>query len=318
MKLVYKATAETNVQRPIYLICVFRDERILLEYFIKYYHSLGITHFVMIDNQSRDGSSEYLKSLLDINLLLYEAYDSYRSADYGTKWVNWVLHEHCKNQYCLVVDVDELFSCDWRKYGSLLGLIECMEEGGANVAPAFLLDMYPEQINDGYRSGDNFIEHSPYFDRCGSPYYEKAGTIYGDFNHLIGGVRKRVLNATVCIHKFPFFRFDFLPLSIAPGCHYFKKVRTIIGESARINLFGENAVLLHFKFIKPGFERFIEMRISNNEDWADSEEYRAYQSVVARNGAVRFYDEKITRRFLDVSSIDDFFKVPHGFASVEG
>ena len=107
MKLVLKQSRGPRPARPVYLICVFRDEHLLLEYFVEYYRTLGVTHFILIDNLSGDAGPEYLKSLENINLWLYRTEDSYRDAAYGTRWVNELLREHCGGHYCFTVDVDE-------------------------------------------------------------------------------------------------------------------------------------------------------------------------------------------------------------------
>ena len=42
------------------LLCVFRDENILLDHFINYYSNIGITHFILLNNDSQDESFQYL------------------------------------------------------------------------------------------------------------------------------------------------------------------------------------------------------------------------------------------------------------------
>jgi len=309
MKLVYSQQIIIESSRPVFLLCVFRDEEILLEYFIKYYRSLGVTHFIMVDNLSIDNGPRYLKSLKEINLLLYRAEDSYRDADYGTLWINRLLKEHCHGQYCFTVDVDELFMFDTRQYASLQQLINTMELVEANVIPTTLLDMYPREINDDYHAGSEFLEHSPYFDAFESPYYEERGQIYGGFSHKVGGVRKRALGTTVCIHKFPFFKYDFMPLGVAPGYHFFQDKGNVLMQSDKIRLFNEPGILMHFKFIKPCFRAFVERRICINEDWGDSAEYKAYREALGSSAVLQLYNDSVTRRFRDISCLDEFLAV---------
>jgi len=79
----------------------------LIEYFIKYYKKIGITHFIFLDNGSKDGCFEYLKEL-DENILLYSTNKSYKNASYGTDGINLLLEKYCKNHWCLLLDIDEL------------------------------------------------------------------------------------------------------------------------------------------------------------------------------------------------------------------
>ena len=309
MKLIHQQEVNRENQRPIYLLCVFRDENLLLEYFIEYYRTLGITHFIMIDNLSEDEGPEYLKNLRDINLIMYRADDSYRDAAYGTKWVNQILEKYCIDQYCFTVDADELFLFDSRKYHTLHDLIDEMESSGSNTIPTTLLDMYPERTNDSYRKGIGFLKHSPYFDDLNTTYYEERGPIYESFVFRVGGVRKRALGATVCIQKFPFFKFDFYPLGVAPGYHFFQADGKTLLQSNKVKLHDAPGVLLHFKFIKPQIQDFVEQRIARNEDWDDSAEYKAYQKAFGtENVALDLYDERFSRKLNNVADLEKFFR----------
>ncbi len=307
LKLVHQQQSDREVLRQIYLLCVFRDENLLLEYFIQYYRALGVTHFIMIDNLSEDEGPEYLKRLENINLRLYRTEDSYRDAAYGTGWVNQILEQYCVDQYCFTVDVDELFLFDSRKYQNLHDLIDDMESSGKNVVPVTLLDMYPERTNDSYQRGAEFLSHSPFFDDLNETYYEEREMIYEAFTFKVGGVRKRVLDTTVCIHKFPLFKYDFYPVGMAPGYHVFQVDGNILFQSEKIRLQVEPSVLLHFKFIKPRFQEFVAQRIKRNEDWDDSVEYRAYgKALGTEKSELELYDEKFSRRLRSVGSLNKF------------
>jgi len=260
----------------------------------------------MVDNLSADEGPEYLQSLENINLWLYRTEDSYRDAAYGTRWVNQLLQKHCRGHYCFTVDIDELFLVDSRKCQTFHHMVDDMESVNANVVPVTLLDMYPKKTNDDYQRGQDFLSHSPYFDDLNTTYYEEWGSIYEKFAHKVGGVRKRVLGTTVCIHKFPFFKYDFYPLEVAPGYHFFQADGKTIRQSRAIRLYGQPGVLLHFKFIKPGFYEFVEQRISNNQDWQDSAEYRSYLQVLRTKSTLKFYDERYTKRFTSFKDIECF------------
>ncbi len=45
---------------PMLLFTVLRNEKVRLPYFLQYYRDLGIDHFLIVDNDSDDGSREYL------------------------------------------------------------------------------------------------------------------------------------------------------------------------------------------------------------------------------------------------------------------
>lgn len=307
LKLEYQQTARTAARHPVSLLCVFRNEHLLLQYFISYYRALGIERFIMIDNLSDDGGPEYLRSVPDINISLYRSEQSYREAEYGTQWLNDLLQEHCRDQYCLVVDADELFAFDTRRYSSLSDLVEAMEGANANALATNLVDMYPREIGELYVRGADFRDHSPYFDDLNPKYFGQHRPIYGTFFHKVGGMRKRVFDTAVCIHNFPFFRYDFYPIGLAPGRHYFQRNGEILRSSDQIRLLPHPAVLLHFKFLKPDFRSFVMGRIRNNQDWNDSSEYHAYLRYLDDTGSLRLFDQKYSRRLEHIDDLEKFF-----------
>lgn len=300
---------------------MFRDENLLLEHFIEYYRSLGVTHFIMIDNLSGDEGPEYLKSLKNINMLLYQNSSSYENAAMGTDWVNNLLEEHCVGQYCFTVDADELFCINTEKYALLNGLIDEMEATQTNVVPVTLLDMYPKETNDNYKKGNSFLTHSPFFDDFNETFYETRGGVYKSFVFMLGGVRQRVLGITVCINKFPFFKYDFAPLGVAPGYHFFQTDGKVQLQSDKISLFPEAAVLLHFKFLKPNLGEFYQTRVNESllEEMASDGARRAartwvneneqYAQMFADKSSVNFYDNQYSILLNEVGDLSSFFSI---------
>jgi hypothetical protein len=169
--------------------------------------------------------------------------------------------------------------------------------------------MYTKKTNNGYQKGHDFLSHSQYFDDLNPTYYRERGPIYGIFNHKVGGVRERVLGTMVCIHKFPLFKYDFYPLGVAPGYHFFQSDGKVLRQSDKIRLHGRTGVLLHFKFIKPGFKESIEQRIERNEDWDDSVEYKAYREALGtEKNALELYDERFSKKLINVESLGRFLR----------
>ena len=163
----------------VILICVIRDERLLLEYFIQHYERCGVTHFIFVDNGSEDDTVEYLMSRNDINCLLYHTTDSYAKNDYGIKWVNEILDTQCKNKWCVVVDADELLLP--RKNKSLLDIKSKMEQNGQNVLPTCLIDFYPKHFDaTTYKSGNPFYSHKIIREMVGQTDGELEDILYGD------------------------------------------------------------------------------------------------------------------------------------------
>ena len=68
-------------------------------------------------------------------------------------------------------------------------------------------------------------------------------------------------------------------------------------QSELIRIHAKPGGLLHFKFIKPHFQAFIEQRIDRNEDWDNSAEYRAYRDAMGTGGnPLVFYDDGFSKK----------------------
>jgi hypothetical protein len=310
MQLIHQRSQPQTLGRAVFLVCVFRDEELLLDYFVRYYRKLGVTHFLFVDNSSVDAGPEFLMGLDDVNLWLYRTEDSYRDATQGTDWINRLLADHCVGEYCLVVDADELFMFDSSRYTDLNALVGEMEASGSNVVVTTLLDMYPRETNDSYQKGADFLTHSSLYDAWNAKYYREQGPIYKSMKHKVGGVRERVLGTTACIHKFPLFKFNFSPIGVAPGVHFFQRKGKVLLKSRKIRLHADPSLLLHFKFIKPNLKEFFQARIDNNQNWDNSVEYRSYSQAMEGKGKLEFYSPEYSVDFNKAGGLDGFFNLP--------
>lgn len=290
-------------KNSIILLGVFRDEDILLEYFIKYYKKIGITHFIMIDNGSQDGSFEYLLNI-DANIMLFQTFDSYSDSHFGTDWINHLLKKYCKNHWCLVVDIDELVYID-----NINKLISNMKNENCHLCRFLLLDMYSKN-NNKYKRGDDFLSHSNYFDKYNDTYLKysrpyprgtpQATARCGSRWEIYGGVRKRICNIRCCLMKNSLFFYNFFPIKLGNGYHCLieNQKELIIKEYSKLEF------LLHFKFIKPNFNKFIETRIKNNQDWNNSSEYKAYENLNLND----IFDPKFSIKIKNKKKLNKQFK----------
>ena len=311
MQLIYKNTVPVlNVHRPIFLLCVFRDEILLLEHFIAHYRALGITHFIMIDNLSTDGGAEYLKQIKDVNMLIYRAEGSFKEAGSGTYWITYCLQKYCINQYCLIVDADELFVYDSRKFSSIQNLIDEMEQQGANCLATTLIDMYPKVLNNDYQQGGSLLQHSPYFDDWNDIYYRNKAILYEKFFWRIGGMRARVMGIVPWIQKFSFFKYNFYPVRHHRGYHMFQYNGKLLAKTNMIKLFPFPAVLLHFKYVKHNLVEVFKEKVSCKQYWNDSYEYKFYLKVLEGKTNVSFYHKKYSKKLTNVDDLTLFFKAP--------
>ena len=130
------------VRNDVLVFSTFRNEFPRLPYFLKYYRNLGVKHFIMVDNGSDDGGTQYLQDQPDVSLWYTES--SYLSARFGVDWMNHLLSIYGHGHWTLNVDPDELFVypfCDTRPIGALA---DWLDGTGVRSFGTMLLDMYPQ------------------------------------------------------------------------------------------------------------------------------------------------------------------------------
>ena len=120
-------------------VCL-RNEMMRLPHFLDYYRRLGVSHFLVVDNDSTDGSQAYLEAQTDVSLWTTGA--SYRDARFGLDWMNWLLGRYGHGVWCLLVDVDELLVYANHDRQDLPALTQWLDARGQRAFGALMLDMY--------------------------------------------------------------------------------------------------------------------------------------------------------------------------------
>ena len=299
-------------QLDITVICVIWNELLLLPFFIEYYKKLGVTHFIFIDNNSQDGTIEYLKRQHDINLEIYYCKDSYSEANYGITWVNEVLNLHMRNMWCLVVDIDELLILPNIVVG-LQDWVLQMEAQNTNVAQTCLIDFYPKQFDrDVYLSGESFFDHSCYFHKFdNNTIYTKIAPdnsreIKGGLRHVILNGKKKPNSNSVCLTKKSLFKYNFYAThNLSVGMHWLlpndftcwwppeKAYSNWQETNKHLRINQQPLVIAHFKYLKPNIKQVFQQRVDRNQDWNNSSEYKIYLSHLTTS----YYNLELSRAF---------------------
>lgn len=248
---------------------VVRNEMLRLPRFLDHYRELGVSGFVIVENNSTDATREFLAAQNDV--CLYATAQRFTAKE---AWLDCLLRRHGCNRWCAVVDADELLDYPESGRVRLPALCEYLEGIGANAVHAILLDLYPEgPVSDvGYVPGTDYFLNPWYFDGLAS--LTKAPRVFyrgsGLDHRLEGGTRKRLFGVKACCSKFPLFRYE-RGMFLTDGQHYLEGGR-----------FSElRAVLYHFKYLQD-FAPHVEEEVRRGEHWGGAIEYRAYADKVAR------------------------------------
>lgn len=267
--------------QPILLFSTMRNERVRLPYFLDYYRRLGVDHFLIVDNGSDDGTTEYLIDQPDVSV--WSTDQGYKQSRFGMDWIMHLLRRHGSGRWCLTVDVDEFLVYPFCETRPLRALTDWLDSSGTRTFAAMLLDMYPKGAmhEQPYREGQNPFEIAQYFD---SGNY----TISRNWPYLNlwiqGGPRARLFFAdqpkqAPAMNKIPLVKWQ-------NGYAYVSSTHMLLPRG--LNLTYEEAggekpsgCLLHAKFLDT-FALKAEEELQRGQHYAESREYRAYREGIAQ------------------------------------
>ena len=269
----------TDMIRPNDVLCfvTLRNERIRLPYFLQYYRDRGVAHFVFVDNDSTDGTREYLSAQKDCSVWTTPA--SYKRSRFGMDWLNALLRQYGTGHWCVVVDPDEFLLypfCDTRP---IPALTDWLESSSIKSFGAMLLDMYPKGpiTAQPYAEGQNPFDIASWFDS--GNYMIDRNWEFGNL-WIQGGPRARLFfpdkpERAPALNKIPLVKWE-KHYAFASSTHMLlpRGLNLVFDEWG-----GEKAsgVLLHAKFLDT-FTHKAREELERKQHYANSHEYKAYAS----------------------------------------
>lgn len=267
----------TDMIRPNDVLCfvTLRNERIRLPYFLQYYRDRGVAHFVFVDNDSTDGTREYLSAQKDCSVWTTPA--SYKRSRFGMDWLNALLRQYGTGHWCVVVDPDEFLLypfCDTRP---IPALTDWLESSSIKSFGAMLLDMYPKGpiTAQPYAEGQNPFDIASWFDS--GNYMIDRNWEFGNL-WIQGGPRARLFfpdkpERAPALNKIPLVKWE-KHYAFASSTHMLlpRGLNLVFDEWG-----GEKAsgVLLHAKFLDT-FTHKAREELERKQHYANSHEYKAY------------------------------------------
>jgi glycosyltransferase involved in cell wall biosynthesis len=268
----------------IRLFMTVRNEVRRLLFAFDYYCQKGVDRFFIVDDGSTDGTREFLLARRTVHVFVSDC--SYSSANYGVSWLTSLLEEFGSQQWCVIVDADEMFTYPHCEDLTMRDLCSYMESENASALYSVLLDMYSESAfgDCRYVSGANPLSVCPWFEtetiRCVG---RRPAEFGGALSHF-GGMRKRMFDVDACLDKISFMKFD-PRFRIGPGMH----------RVAWVRLSKIQGAVLHFKFLED-FEGRATLEAKREEHWNNAVEYKLYSAAIrdgrklrAHSSVSRFY-----------------------------
>jgi Glycosyl transferase family 2 len=142
--MVLKLLKDTNVRlsNGIRLLCPVRDEMTFLPGFLGHYRKMGVSKFLFIDNDSRDGTTDYLLAQPDCSV--FHTSDSFRASNYAMLWINQIIEELEIKGWLIYVDVDEHLVYPDIENTDIQHFCEAVGRAGFDCVNAAMIDMYPQ------------------------------------------------------------------------------------------------------------------------------------------------------------------------------
>jgi hypothetical protein len=267
---------------------------LILPDFLRHYRGAGINRFVFIDNNSTDGSREYLCEQPDVELYFTDRPFVWQRK-HGWIFLAIMMAGRGRRTWFLYADADEHFVFDGIGRRSFADLARHMERAGISRVRGVLVDMYPEgpvaasRCEPGTALADSF----PYFD--GSGYVEAK---YAQIISRKGGPRKRVFGHVDAsfnpeLTKYPLFQLHNNEVFANP--HHIWPYEPNYRSPCYIGI-------LHYKFL-PGLMDKINHAIAAKSYWNGSSEYRCYLEALRADPALSLFDPGVSRRYTGPASL---------------
>lgn len=277
------ADRTASIKRDDLLVfSTLRNEQVRLPYFLDYYRDMGVDHFLMVDNDSSDGSVEYLTQQPDVSL--WHSHKSYKRSRFGVDWLNWLQWKYSHGHWSLVVDPDEFLVypfCDTRP---LRALTDWLDASSIKSFSAMLLDMYPKgRLNDQpYTAGQDPLEIASWFDS--GNYSIQKNKKFGNL-WIQGGPRSRVFFPDTpalapALNKIPLVKWDRKYTYVSSSHMLLPRGLNLVydewgGEKA-------SGILLHTKFLDTFTTKAAE-ELERKQHYSGSIEYKAYAETLNEN-----------------------------------
>ncbi|MBO6601752.1 MULTISPECIES: glycosyltransferase family 2 protein [Paracoccaceae] len=269
----------TDLIRPDDVLCfvTLRNEKLRLKYFLEYYRDRGISHFFFVDNDSTDGTREFLAAQSDCSVWTTSA--SYKRSRFGMDWLNWLLMKYAHGHWSLVVDPDEFLVYPFCDSRPIPALTDWLDASSIKSFGTMLLDMYPKGsiTAQPYHDGQNPFEIACWFDA--GNYQIKRNWQFGNL-WIQGGPRARLFfpdrpERAPALNKIPLVKWN-RSYAFASSTHMLlpRGLNLVYDEWGGEKTSG---VLMHAKFLDT-FTSKAEEELERRQHYANSHEYKAYHA----------------------------------------
>ncbi|MRD47452.1 hypothetical protein GHT07_09200 [Caenimonas koreensis DSM 17982] len=275
---------QPKAQGKVAVFGIVRNEMYLLPHLLEHYRRLDVKDFWFHDDQSDDGTFEFLMRQPDVGVTRSQTRfgDKVDDKIFGYRVKNIIPRGLLRNRWVATLDADEFMVLP-PGIDTLPQLALALERNNLIVARALMMDFFPQTL-ESLRSAR--MEQTP-FELC--PFFDPwERLVWPDnmFNvtgiSVADGVRPRILKELLDRRtRFPEFMKDykFANVNKTPiafwneGMHAFSAHRTSVAPSDKVQL-----ILAHFKFY-PGHEARTDEAVVAGVHWKSASEYHILKAA---------------------------------------
>ena len=190
------------------IICVLLNGELYIKSFMEHYRSMGIKHFVFMDNGSTDQTIKILSSYDSVTILQSKApYQRYENT-----MKRYLVDRFSKGRWNLCADIDELFDYPFSDRISLKNFLQYLNKNSYTAVITQMLDMFSDQPLAKLQSSsdDSIKDKYRYYDISSiskEEYYHSEPKLKNIKMHW-GGIRSKLFGTNNGLTKASLVRMD--------------------------------------------------------------------------------------------------------------
>ena len=283
---IIRKTDAPDSRSPIVILCV-KNDLARLKMLVRHYRAAGVEKFAILDNNSTDGTFEWMTEQPDIDV--YRTTEKYQTA-VKEGWINRLVSYYGLNRWYIPTDSDELAVWIGMEKHDVRELVAYAERNGFQRLKALTLDTYTDKElfskSDDIRRDYRFVDSDSYFEK-----EVRAGT--HTIRQFFGGPRNRLMGITVPLSKYPLSYFSDGTISVSAHFLYPHELNNDVPCCLGI---------LHYKFIDKDLQEFRKRAASNSGFSSNGLHYKKMLDYLGDGEKVSFmYDGTV--EFLDSSAL---------------
>ncbi|KMK66347.1 glycosyltransferase family 2 protein [Puniceibacterium sp. IMCC21224] len=142
MQLLEPMSAERLAPGAVPVVVLLHNELNILPEFLAHYRQICDPAFLIVDDHSTDGSTEYLTDQPDVTVFRPRSGSTFGA--HKAEWRGELLDHYGTGKWCLVPDLDEHFLWAGMEHQTLADYIAAVEAEGARAVATLMLDMYAD------------------------------------------------------------------------------------------------------------------------------------------------------------------------------